>query len=409
MNDSRSFFAAGARPTRNEALAVAEFEIFQKLAAAGLWSVNLSMSPAPLFRVVADIPHSTVDRYGCRVRRDNFFFCIRYPRLFTGRAPALVWPGDADVPDLPDFHAPSIYYSSLTFERYLGLLFKLKYRGKREMVRLWREYPSVALALDVCTALDEAGTREKAARANLEHVLPERRRQETWRERPAPELQVAERTEPAPEPPTPPKSKFVIKRDLSSGPQPYQEIGEIANLLARLDTIESGKSAPMYILGGAFQAILDHIEWGRSTAQNKVEQGGLIVGTVVQGPRELSCLATATLRAHGTRGSSTYVKFDHYAWKEMFDEFDARVRSGQIGEDQKIIGWYHTHPNMNVFMSGTDMGTQRSLFGRDWNYALVLNPQQQLCGCFRGNAATPAPLVAAAFKEASERSHARLL
>lgn len=43
-------------------------------------------------------------------------------------------------------------------------------------------------------------------------------------------------------------------------------------------------------------------------------------------------------------------------------------------DEMKIVGWYHSHPGFGVFMSGTDVITQRRYFPRDFHVALVIDP-----------------------------------
>jgi len=77
----------------------------------------------------------------------------------------------------------------------------------------------------------------------------------------------------------------------------------------------------------------------------------------------------------------------HETWKEMLDKADKLLE--QSGSALQIIGWYHTHPNtLDVFMSGTDQNTQSRLFGNDWQFAIVLNPQKRIWCAFYGSHST---------------------
>jgi proteasome lid subunit RPN8/RPN11 len=391
------FFPERPDITPIEKQAFSEYEVFRKLQSAGLWSVNISIAPSPLFRVTVHIPGRTVDLYGSRSRRDNFFFYILYPRFFRRSKPMLVWPGDADVPDLPSFRSSSIFYSSLTFERHLSRWSGPRFRGASKMDQRTEKYPSVELALQVCRSLDETFTRQKLVEVGLlDNAGPDKvggfGRAGHLDEGSAGDVL----TKPRPKNFTiKPERKFLITASSTDAlPPPQRNISEIALLGQRLDTVNRTSGPALYIDSRPLKAMREHIRWDRSTADNRVEQGGLIVGEVIRGPsQETTALITDTLPALGTQGSAAYVKFDHHVWMRMFDRFESFVESGRITGNQKIIGWYHTHPNMQVFMSGTDMGTQQALFSKPWNYALVLNPQQLLCACFRGEMATPAPLI----------------
>jgi proteasome lid subunit RPN8/RPN11 len=39
-----------------------------------------------------------------------------------------------------------------------------------------------------------------------------------------------------------------------------------------------------------------------------------------------------------------------------------------------VVGWYHSHPNLGVFFSGTDRKTQRDFFNQSHSLGLVVDP-----------------------------------
>jgi hypothetical protein len=40
----------------------------------------------------------------------------------------------------------------------------------------------------------------------------------------------------------------------------------------------------------------------------------------------------------------------------------------------KLIGWYHSHPGLTAFMSGTDVTTHKSYFDNEYNISVVVDP-----------------------------------
>jgi proteasome lid subunit RPN8/RPN11 len=44
------------------------------------------------------------------------------------------------------------------------------------------------------------------------------------------------------------------------------------------------------------------------------------------------------------------------------------------GEGRSVIGWYHSHPNLGAFFSGTDRRTQRAFFNQPHSLGLVVDP-----------------------------------
>jgi proteasome lid subunit RPN8/RPN11 len=137
----------------------------------------------------------------------------------------------------------------------------------------------------------------------------------------------------------------------------------------------------LYIIPEVWQAIGQHIAWGQKTNFNVVEQGGLLLGWVYHNEAEQNYVGWVQDSVAGTlaQGSAGYLRMDHTTWKHMIDEID------QKNTDLQVIGWYHTHPNsLGVFMSGTDLNTQRKMFAQPWHFAIVMNPHRQIWRAFRG-------------------------
>jgi len=51
-------------------------------------------------------------------------------------------------------------------------------------------------------------------------------------------------------------------------------------------------------------------------------------------------------------------------------------------EDEKIVGWFHTHPRMGVFLSHYDTFLHRNFFPEPWQVALVVEPFSSVAGFF---------------------------
>ena len=39
-----------------------------------------------------------------------------------------------------------------------------------------------------------------------------------------------------------------------------------------------------------------------------------------------------------------------------------------------LVGWYHSHPTFDAYLSELDQQTQRQFFGELWNVAIVVGP-----------------------------------
>jgi len=63
---------------------------------------------------------------------------------------------------------------------------------------------------------------------------------------------------------------------------------------------------------------------------------------------------------------------------------DLMARAGSM-----VVGWYHSHPNLGAFFSGTDRATQRAFFNRPYSVGLVVDPVRGEEAWFVGPASTP--------------------
>lgn len=59
-----------------------------------------------------------------------------------------------------------------------------------------------------------------------------------------------------------------------------------------------------------------------------------------------------------------------------------RVMAEMEAEPISIIGWYHTHPGIGVFLSSRDLKTISQLFSDPSSVSLVLDPKSDIWGFF---------------------------
>ncbi len=145
----------------------------------------------------------------------------------------------------------------------------------------------------------------------------------------------------------------------------------------------------LYISKKAKEQIFTHIAWGETTDSNKIEQGGLLFGEVFRDPEKnlIYGIVREAIPGKNARGWDTYLEIDHKAWKEIIDQVD-EILETEPEQELQIIGWYHTHPNeLRVFMSDTDLATQKLIFAEDWHFAVVLNPHRRKWNAFHGKEA----------------------
>lgn len=156
-----------------------------------------------------------------------------------------------------------------------------------------------------------------------------------------------------------------------------------------------GLDVPGYLVFNKFsiEKLRAALDWGRKTIRNQVEQGGILLGNAGLYQGTIYCFAEDILLAK-TNGMPAFVEFTQEMWRDMQNELV--MLNEQRKQDDKLIilGWFHTHPNnLSVFMSGTDMGTQRLNFPLDWQISLVMNPHKNIYRVFFGKDADEGRII----------------
>jgi proteasome lid subunit RPN8/RPN11 len=110
------------------------------------------------------------------------------------------------------------------------------------------------------------------------------------------------------------------------------------------------------------------------------EHGGILAGQPYFDPVTARYFVDirAAIPALHSEGTPVHMQFNAEAWDYI---------SGLLEEsfpDQIILGWYHSHPGLGVFMSGVDRDTHQAFYNRPWNLALVVDPVYRLSGWFAG-------------------------
>jgi proteasome lid subunit RPN8/RPN11 len=117
---------------------------------------------------------------------------------------------------------------------------------------------------------------------------------------------------------------------------------------------------------------------GHACAHPDREVGGLMLGTVHCDPEDdvVYPVITDTLRANFAVEGRGQLTFTRDTWLELHKVRDLYFK------DREILGWYHTHPGLDVFLSGWDVFIHKHFFNRPWQIALVIDPQIDAGGIF---------------------------
>ena len=114
-----------------------------------------------------------------------------------------------------------------------------------------------------------------------------------------------------------------------------------------------------------------------SASDTRNEVGGILVGQWCQDEKlEQFIVVEHALPARHTRQGSAHLTVTQDSLVDIPEQIDAKY------EGQLIVGWYHTHPSMGVFLSHYDTWLHRHFFPEPWQVALVVEPVSATGGFF---------------------------
>jgi proteasome lid subunit RPN8/RPN11 len=108
------------------------------------------------------------------------------------------------------------------------------------------------------------------------------------------------------------------------------------------------------------------------------EVGGWLVGKwrMDQTTGEHFIVVETILPAPFTRQGGAFLTFTHDTQVALYTEMEARFPK------KELVGWYHTHPRMGIFLSGYDTWLHHNFFPRPYQVALVIEPHSTIGGFF---------------------------
>jgi proteasome lid subunit RPN8/RPN11 len=125
----------------------------------------------------------------------------------------------------------------------------------------------------------------------------------------------------------------------------------------------------------AKQKIYQHI------TKKRTELGGLLVGKVysmddsINGIIAIHIIDAIESKLYESTGVS--LTMDAGIWQR------ANERNKQHN-DELVVGWYHSHPDLGAFFSGTDRKTQADWFSNNYSLGFVIDPVRQEEKWYRG-------------------------
>src|SRR6266576_5422514 len=107
-------------------------------------------------------------------------------------------------------------------------------------------------------------------------------------------------------------------------------------------------------------------------SNSKTEVCGVLIG------EENGNGLSITARIPGLKAAQagTYVTFTQDTWEHIYKIKDKEY------PDERIVGWYHSHPGFGVFLSDHDTFIHKNFFSSPQQVAWVYDPHSEEEGCF---------------------------
>lgn len=131
----------------------------------------------------------------------------------------------------------------------------------------------------------------------------------------------------------------------------------------------------LFVIESAIHRLKTHL-----SQDTTKETGGILVGNVlVDSEKGIYCTKiTGAIAAPTTIGNRSTFRFTPHCWPAILKE------QKEFYPQTQIVGWYHSHPNFGVFLSGVDLETQQDCFNQPWHIAVVYDPIRDEIGFFCG-------------------------
>src|SRR5262249_15607032 len=137
------------------------------------------------------------------------------------------------------------------------------------------------------------------------------------------------------------------------------------------------KAAKVKIRVSAQPVVVMEAEVARKIRQHartsmKAEVCGVLIGSTEHD----RMIVEACIQGINAAQGGAHVTFTQDTWEHIYKIKDKDY------PDQKIVGWYHSHPGFGVFLSEHDLFIQQNFFSNPQQVAWVYDPHTDEEGCF---------------------------
>ena len=107
-------------------------------------------------------------------------------------------------------------------------------------------------------------------------------------------------------------------------------------------------------------------------SSSKAEICGVLIGQ----DRDRRIAVTASIEGQNAEEGGAHVTFTQDTWEHIYAVKDQKY------PQERIVGWYHSHPGFGVFLSDHDTFIHKNFFSSPGQVAWVFDPHSDEEGCF---------------------------
>ena len=101
-----------------------------------------------------------------------------------------------------------------------------------------------------------------------------------------------------------------------------------------------------------------------------------ICGVLIGQDRDRHVRVTACIEGENADEAGAHVTFTQETWEHIYAVKDKKF------PDERIVGWYHSHPGFGIFLSEHDTFIHKNFFSSPGQIAWVFDPHSDEEGCF---------------------------
>jgi proteasome lid subunit RPN8/RPN11 len=132
----------------------------------------------------------------------------------------------------------------------------------------------------------------------------------------------------------------------------------------------AGIQPQVLISGEVLRQIRQH-----ARSSSKTEVCGILIGDELSNGANKIKIAACIAGVNASQ-AGTHVTFTQDTWEHIYKIKDATF------PDDRIVGWYHSHPGFGVFLSDHDTFIHKNFFSAPTQVAWVYDPHSDEEGCF---------------------------